>query len=155
MATAERTRARPTSKTGRGATAPTCVTGNTRLVDKDICLGRCTSGTCAAPTHDDGKKRNLDETDIDCGGATRPRRAVRRQGVQRHQQVQHRYTCNAGTCAQPLTNDNIKNGAETDVDLVVAARLTEGALTVTPPRRVRTKTCACGQRTARAASAPT
>lgn len=42
-------------------------------VSDDQCEGKCTAGTCAAPTATDGKRSpSLGETDVDCGGARAP-----------------------------------------------------------------------------------
>ncbi|MDB4947215.1 MAG: Tryptophan synthase alpha chain [Labilithrix sp.] len=66
------------------------------------------------PTHSDGTK-NLDETDVDCGGAGDASRCKDglacgaggdcASGV-----------CTGGTCAVPTSTDAVKNGDETDVD---------------------------------------
>ncbi len=58
--------ARDATADARDAAPGTCATD-------DDCEGRCVGGTCAAPTHTDGKvSPSLGETDIDCGGPTAP-----------------------------------------------------------------------------------
>lgn len=66
--------ARPTKDEGATTTSEPLACAETGCADghacaaSDACASRvCTSGTCAAPTHDDGVK-NGDETDVDCGG---------------------------------------------------------------------------------------
>lgn len=60
------TDARDASTDARDAAPSTCATD-------DECEGLCAGGTCAAPTHTDGKvSPSLGETDIDCGGPTAP-----------------------------------------------------------------------------------
>lgn len=78
----------------------------------DDCSGLCTAGACVAPTHDDGKK-NLDETDVDCGGAKAPRCAAGRScaGADDCEGA-----CTGGVCAEPTHDDGKKNLDETDVD---------------------------------------
>ncbi len=47
--------------------------GTSGCTADDQCEGRCTSGTCAAPTTTDGKRStSLGETDVDCGGPSAP-----------------------------------------------------------------------------------
>ncbi|MBX3218427.1 MAG: hypothetical protein KF850_40855 [Labilithrix sp.] len=80
--------------------------------DSDDCAGQCTGGACAEPTHDDGKK-NLDETDIDCGGATAPACAV---GRTCRESRDCAGLCTSGVCAEPTHDDGKRNLDETDID---------------------------------------
>lgn len=57
---------------GPDADSPRCKEGEGCKASDD-CLGVCKEDKkCAAPSHTD-KKKNLDETDVDCGGATAPK----------------------------------------------------------------------------------
>jgi formylglycine-generating enzyme required for sulfatase activity len=64
-------------------------------------------------THEDGK-RNLDETDVDCGGRDAKRCDVGRTCVVGPDCITK--VCNAGVCAPPSATDGQQNGDETDVD---------------------------------------
>lgn len=103
----------------------------------DDCEGLCRDGVCDAPTHDDGKK-NIDETDVDCGGATAPKCLVH-ETCTTNSDCKLGY-CSTNACAVPATDDGIRNGTETDVDCG-GAEQEEGGIVVSPPRCDVTKMC--------------
>jgi hypothetical protein len=107
-----------------GTDAPACAIGKKCLVGKDCESMNCQDGTCAPPgvgpdapppTHMDGIK-NLDETDVDCGG---PSADVPRCGDTKTCGDGGDCTsgvCTEGTCRAPTGVDGVKNGDESDVD---------------------------------------
>lgn len=113
-----------------------CEAGAGCRADTD-CEGRCEGGVCAEPTHEDGKK-NLDETDVDCGGATAPACWVGK-ACKEHADCNLGY-CASDVCAEPRTDDGIQNGRETDVDCGGPTQ-TEGGLSITPERCAPAKRC--------------
>ena len=76
------------------------------------CTGRCVDQKCTTPTHTDGKK-NLDETDVDCGGASAPACGS---GRQCGQNDDCEGSCRGNVCVAPSATDGKKNADETDVD---------------------------------------
>lgn len=96
---------------GPDGTALCVEPGGRCTVDTD-CSGRCVNQSCAEPTHADGKK-NLDETDVDCGGATAPTCA---DGKRCSQDTDCAGRCAANLCAVPSATDGRKNRDETDID---------------------------------------
>ncbi len=89
------------------AAAPQC------KVDTDCDGGKCTNGSCAAPSPTDGLK-NGDESDIDCGG-TAPNRCALGKAC-REQNDCDATPCIGGVCKKPSPTDGIQDNDETDVD---------------------------------------
>jgi hypothetical protein len=75
--------------------------------------GEGDAATSRAPSHDDGVK-NLDETDVDCGGPGAPPCATGKTCAAPTDCVDA--ICTGGTCAAPRPDDGVKNGDESDVD---------------------------------------
>jgi hypothetical protein len=85
----------------------------------DCKTGVCESSVCVAPpnappSHDDGRK-NLDETDIDCGGASGAPACATGKTCNVGGDCASA-TCLQGICRDPSATDGVKDGDETDVD---------------------------------------
>ncbi|MBN9164197.1 MAG: hypothetical protein J0I07_24750 [Myxococcales bacterium] len=110
----------PTTKPTPGERGPDCgddgftpcVEPGGKCTGDDDCAGRCVDAKCAEPTHDDGK-RNLDESDIDCGGATAP---ICADGQRCAANTDCAGLCTDGKCATATHGDGKKNLDETDID---------------------------------------
>lgn len=102
------------------------VEGNTNGVDigancavpSDCKSGICENNSCAAPpdappTHADGRK-NLDETDVDCGGSSAAKCASGKRCARASDCTST--SCVGGTCRDISPANGIKDGDETDVD---------------------------------------
>lgn len=98
-----------------------CVNGRKCLADTDCQSSVCNaaSGLCQAQSCADGRK-NQDESDIDCGGACSPCPTGKRcshptTGVDSPANCADG-VCSSGRCALPTCTDEVKNGAEGDLD---------------------------------------
>lgn len=104
---------------GTTTMAPRCATGLGCLADTDCNNVLCDTvqKKCKAPSNDDGIK-NLDETDIDCGGPTATAvRCPTGKGCALSSDCAN-VLCNVTTmiCDPPTSIDGLKNGTESDVD---------------------------------------
>ncbi|MDF2697387.1 MAG: Tryptophan synthase alpha chain, partial [Labilithrix sp.] len=101
-----------------GSKAPKCKSGQgcTADTDCDNVLCDTVAKKCKPPGDDDGLK-NGDETGIDCGGPTTPKKCPPGQGCTTLTDCDAT-KCNdaSKTCDAPAANDDIKNGSETDID---------------------------------------
>jgi hypothetical protein len=104
---------------GPTESTPRCTEGQGCLSDSDCDRLKCDvggTGKCLPASHDDGIK-NLDETDVDCGGPGAAKRCAVGQACQQTSDCDA-VRCNEAThtCDPPSADDGIKNGTETDVD---------------------------------------
>jgi hypothetical protein len=83
------------------------------IKDMDCASLACNPGHMCVAAQCDDKKKNGDETDVDCGGATCPPCGPGK-GCSMGSDCKGG-TCDMGTCA-PSCKDGVKNGAETDID---------------------------------------
>ena len=103
-----------------GAKCPKCAMGKACTADTDCAPGACTNNACDFPVRSTcyDKQKNGKETDVDCGGPKCPRcedgKACAAPSDCRSA------ACEASVCAAPpkapTCYDNVKNGAEADVD---------------------------------------
>jgi hypothetical protein len=105
---------------GVGTTVVQCDNGQPCELDKDCKSLTCVSGTCAVtpdspPSHADGKK-NLDETDVDCGGPSAPKCADGKACGADTDCTTANCPADKKVCIAPRYDDGVKNGTETDVD---------------------------------------
>jgi hypothetical protein len=111
----------PTSENGSSSGSTT--TGATSSSGGGTSSGGTSSGGAssggssggAAPTNTDGIK-NLDETDVDCGGASAPKCADGKGCAGAGDCASGVCDANAKKCNAPAPDDGVKNGAETGVD---------------------------------------
>lgn len=104
---------------GTSTMAPRCAAGKGCLGNADCNMLKCdtTQKKCLPASNTDGVK-NLDETDIDCGGPTAGvARCASGQGCAATTDCND-VLCNTGTqvCDPPSSSDGLKNGTETDFD---------------------------------------
>lgn len=101
-----------------GANAPKCPVGEGCTADADCDAVKCDPATkkCASPTNDDGLK-NGDETGVDCGGPTAPKKCAPGEGCATNGDCDN-VLCNTTTkvCSPPANDDGLKNGNESDID---------------------------------------
>jgi hypothetical protein len=93
-----------------GGPCPKCADTKMCANNTDCTSGKCTGGTCAAPTCSDSVK-NQGEGDVDCGGPC--------SGCADGKTCGGNGDCTSGACAGGLCiscMDTKKNGTETDVD---------------------------------------
>jgi hypothetical protein len=105
---------------GVGTSVAQCDNGQPCELDGDCRSLTCVNGTCAVtadspPSHADGKK-NLDETDVDCGGPTAPKCADGKACGADGDCVTANCPADKKVCVAPRYDDGVKNGTETDVD---------------------------------------
>jgi hypothetical protein len=101
-----------------GTKAPKCKTGQGCAADGDCDNVLCDTAAkkCKAPGDDDGLK-NGDETGIDCGGPTTPKKCAPGGGCTATSDCAATLCDTAAkTCLDPAPNDGIRNGTETDID---------------------------------------
>ena len=101
-----------------GAKASKCSPAQGCSVDGDCQNVRCdqASKRCSQPSADDGL-RNRDETGVDCGGPTTPRKCPPGQGCAGDGDCNAtRCGVTARTCDPPTATDGLLNGGESDVD---------------------------------------
>ncbi|HEY8074635.1 MAG TPA: hypothetical protein VIF62_11000 [Labilithrix sp.] len=122
------------------ATQP-CATGQPCKTSAD-CVGACDGMMmlCQDPSPTDGKKDG-DETDVDCGGATAPKCALTK-ACNDNSDCQLD-ACTTNACVTPTSNDGVKNGGETDIDCG-GDGVTDGTNSYKAPACLLDKKCAKG-----------
>ena len=105
---------------GVGTAVPICDNGQPCELDKDCKSLTCVGATCGVtadspPGPADGKK-NLDETDVDCGGAGAPKCADGKACAADTDCATGYCPADKKLCIAPTYDDTVKNGTETDVD---------------------------------------
>lgn len=112
--------------------------GGEKCIANDDCQGVCKGGVCDPPSSTDGKK-NQDETDVDCGGATAPK-CLLGKACAKNEDCQL-LACTASICVKPTETDGTQNGGESDVDCG-GSGVTEGDFSYTAPRCKDASKCA-------------
>jgi len=98
-----------------GGTCPPCGGNMSCLIDSDCASNFCVAGLCQAVSCDDGVV-NGDESDVDCGGYYCEKCDANKTCVSNYDCVSAFCDPVTNKCLEPLCDDGIKNGVETDVD---------------------------------------